>query len=138
MKQLKDYLHFYLGCKFLYKIDPHEWSKPMELTTAQLELSHRLKDDPECHYKLLLRPLSSMTEEEAKEYAGLFFVDCDLSLVKFYNLGHCIAIRYYDAFLHLPSQYEPKQFQYLLSKGFDLFGLIDEGLAIDVTDNRNV
>lgn len=60
--------------------------------------------------KLILRPLSDMTEEEMIE------VDVDVP--------------------NILSEYEklrPTAFSFLLSKGFDLFGLIDAGLAIDKT-----
>jgi len=51
----------------------------------------------------ILRPLSDMTEEEKIESGKLY--------------------------KHLSPNYE--QFRWLLSKSFDLFGLIDAGLAID-------
>lgn len=131
-------LALYLGCD----VNNGEWQL-IGITSTHEGLQCPLIKDKHRDYvcsvpfsdcKLRLRRLSSMTEEEAKEYAGTFFKDYDSSLTKFYNLGHSIAIRYYDAFLHLPGEYEPKQFQWLLSKCFDLFGLIEKGEAIDSTN----
>lgn len=56
-------------------------------------------------FKPILRPLASMTEAETKEYK--------------------------DLFLEHPDCYEKTR--WLLSKGFDLFNLIPEGLALDST-----
>lgn len=64
-------------------------------------------------FKLLLRPLSSMTEEERDHYHSLVAVrerTMDEIIVK-----------------------EAVGVQYLLSKHFDLFGLIEKGEAIDST-----
>lgn len=133
-------LALYLGCEFIwnqfpdvkYKMDgiyQSEVEPDKTIVSAQPNRQEFYHDE----IKLILRPLSSMTEEEGKEYAGLFFEDYNPELTKFYNFGHCISIRYYDAFLHLPDEYTPKQFLWLLSKGFDLFGLIEKGEAIDST-----
>src|SRR6185369_5064909 len=67
--------------------------------------------------KLILRPLSDMTEEEMK----------------------CIEITDKEFLIaNLESGNEPTltadHLRYLLSKGFDLFGLIDDGLAINKLD----
>ena len=60
-------------------------------------------------WKLILRPLSDMTEEEKNEYL---------------LIGTDSSTRF---------EHNARRTQYLLSKGFDLFGLIDAGLAIDKT-----
>lgn len=64
--------------------------------------------------KPILRPLSSMTEEERDE------------MEKTYNLYPVTAVHQH---LMCASQ-TAKTFQYLLSKHFDLFGLIEKGEAI--------
>lgn len=67
--------------------------------------------------KLLLRPLSSMTADELKE--------CNI------EMGQILLAQFpKDGGLKF---FAPKQFQHLLSKGFDLFSLIPEGKAIDST-----
>lgn len=63
--------------------------------------------------KPILRRLEDMTEEEAWEYS-------DAVGYRYNRAGHTDTI-----------QHEAAGTAYLLSKSFDLFGLIDSGLAID-------
>lgn len=84
--------------------------------------------------KLLLRPLADIQEEEAKEF--LLFV-CDNAQIDAVN-GN--GILYKENFLGVDlkthftfESYTPAQFQYLLSKGFDLFNWIEQGKALDKT-----
>lgn len=65
--------------------------------------------------KPILRKLESMTEEEAAELLNL----CD---------GEVFA--WTDQNDRKKFAYTAQGFHYLLSRGFDLFGLIDSGLAI--------
>lgn len=97
-KDIKDYLHLYLGCQVLIDGETlvtlvgFSHTYDIELYVNNQWLHHRF-----C--KLLLRPLSDMTDEEM------------------------------DEVWYGPSE----RTRYLLSKGFDLFGLIEAGLAIDAT-----
>ena len=68
--------------------------------------------------KPYLRPMSSMTEEEATEYA---------------NCGNIIAISPQNDYL-IPN---PKSINWLLENHFDFMGLIPKGLAIEVTKENN-
>jgi len=68
--------------------------------------------------KPYLRPMSSMTDEEATEYA---------------NCGSIIAISHQNDYL-IPN---PKSIQYLLENHFDFMGLIPKGVAIEVTESNN-
>lgn len=67
--------------------------------------------------KPLLRPLSSMTEEEMHECGNMVYDFSGTDLDQWQ-----------------PSDFEiglaPEQFHWLLKKGFDLFGLIDAGIAL--------
>lgn len=127
-KQLKDYLHLYIGCDVqtrfgitnfnYYTLDL--WSRG-----AYQEI------------RPILRPLSSITEEEAEK-------------ICFFNYGENYSWYIYGNepnphILHLLEGDEkytdriklyigtPEVWRYLLSKSFDLFGLIESGLAIDAT-----
>lgn len=64
----------------------------------------------------ILRPLSSMTEEEQEHLDSLNNID--RGTIKHYKNVGILEVR-------------PNEFLYLLSRGFDLFGLIDSGLAIE-------
>lgn len=65
--------------------------------------------------KLILRPISSMTEEEKLELYGMGFT-CN-------NGMQILHPTEWNAF-------KPTQFQWLLSKGFDIFGLKEKGLCL--------
>lgn len=69
-----------------------------------------------------LRRLSSMTEEEKEEYSSIVFKH------EFYN-GDEENILYYDDFDYL--------MDWLNKHHFDYRGLIDKGLAIEVTEDNN-
>lgn len=119
-KDIKDYLHLYLGCECMTEdgrrgrfsgFDVVEKNYSIVMITVRFSddpLDHDwtvLNDNEECdRIKLILRPLSDMTEDEKTEE---------------YKIGLDPGIE--------------EQFRWLLSKGFDLFGLIEAGLAIDKT-----
>jgi hypothetical protein len=106
MKEIKDYLHLYLGCEIINtNEDGTIWFKGiLTADTLNLILKGRLNMS-----KMLLRPLSSMTDKD-EEATGLNAA---------YEFAHYT--------------FTPSEFLYFLSHGFDLFGLIEAGLAIDVT-----
>jgi hypothetical protein len=147
MKDIKDYLHLYKGavmstpygeCKFVYYkdgIDEKQYN-PVVVDRGDNQFAFNLK---EC--KLQLRPLTveSMSHEEAVECIKTF--DSGVSD----NPEFKIIGKEDGDFIYVEVGYEeteccwtPKTnwlnaeiFQYLLSKGFDLFGLIESGLAIE-------
>lgn len=129
-KELKDYLHLYLECEcmagqqkgVLTEIRPTFVEHECVLSyTIDDEESGFYGEDTEEDYtytdiKPILRPLSDMTEDEKQEYDRLSGVVYYLSN-KFHDQVATDA--------HIT--------QWLLSKRFDLFRLIDEGLALDAT-----
>lgn len=161
-KQLKDYLHLYLGCDVKCGI----------ITIAKLTAD--LTDNEHIslwsvlanpNYKLILRPLSGMTEDEFIEAINLTAPDSveikpdaeDYDLELFYNDGgnmvdedvaiganvSCIcyegqivfrkdgSIHCFDEDGKRENIYNmPKVYMYLLSKSFDLFGLINANLVM--------
>jgi hypothetical protein len=123
---IKDYLHLYLGCRVrieedevatgiligLVERDGYNTEHPCRVKIER-KGKHSLYycfDYPEI--KPILRPLSSMTEDEKKELDAIEKNGSSYPTVA-YALAPCFA--------------------WLLSKHFDLFGLIDAGLAIDKT-----
>lgn len=129
-KELKDYLHLYLGCPFIYGEGPKIWDgwSGFEKTDT-----YYYTDEEQNHIKLgghhfqvakikpILRPLSDMTDEELQECGNMvydFSDDPELNNHKWQDFEIGLA---------------PEQFHWLLSKHFDLFGLIEAGLAIDST-----
>jgi hypothetical protein len=125
-KQLKDYLHLYLqvfdrillieksNYYFVHNLFIHKGGT--RVLDARI-LTELLTHGDGLEYKLLLRPLPDMTEEEKTE---LYYLD-DHAL---HELGDGTGYAL------------PYVFTWCLSKGFDLFGLIESGLAIDKTKNK--
>lgn len=107
--------------------------------------------------KPILRPLSDMKIEEMKELLTLRYhpnEDIFLSQIDEYkfhtdepkrHIKHGQGVGYstfrngshYSSGTLSYSSLNPYQFQYLLSKSFDLFGLIESGQAIDKTTLTN-
>lgn len=108
----------YLGCKCQYRIDDTTFDEALiavnlsgyAWTTEPDGEPVEIKD-----IKLVLRRLSSMSEDEGDyiEVPGYYKKE----FVKAHNQRE--------------AAFTPDQFQYLLSRGFDLFGLIDAGLAVE-------
>lgn len=132
---IKDYLHLYLGCQVDWKKFPDNESYSRNyrdlgtlacisihgdvvIETKDSQFHRKLKD-----VKLVLRPLSDMTKEEANFLDAMAKAQKD-GQVKPANCEFVTGIRTTSA----------EALRVLLSKGFDLFNLIPEGLAIDKAD----
>lgn len=170
MKNLKDYIHLYIGCEVACYSDKLRASKELEryATLDGVVYESWRKSPPikvSCipegfknryHYsydvdeiKLLLRPLSDMTEEEKVEFIHLKFRSIMGNIDRTFvtkihptESPNIISFSFYKSVgcgaeagsrTYYINQSDPEQFQYLLSRGFDLFGLIEAGLAIDKT-----
>lgn len=117
MKNIKDYLHLYLGCDFEWTngIVTHQY-KLMASWITMIEANDWWGD-----VKPILRPLSDMTEEEAYE------VDSEYGSVSGQHLSQALINNDLRYVKKLADGFELTR--YLLSKHFDLFGLIEAGLA---------
>lgn len=110
---IKDYLHLYLGAKS----HCYRFETAIDYNTIDTQVLHDLYTTYYLDAKPILRRLSDMTEEEKLKLYGMGFTHN----VKGLQIEH-------------PKKwptFKPIQFQYLLSIGIDLFGLIDAELAID-------
>lgn len=112
MKDIKDYLHFYLGCEIY--ADGFQVRKLTPLVL--MEYSEHYYP-----YKPILRQLSDMTEEELQECGNLVYDFSDD------DSGMDLNNHRPDDFLLTTSE----QFHWLIQRYFDVFDLIKEGLAID-------
>jgi hypothetical protein len=118
-KELKDYLHYHIGCHGISVSNPK-----LDLTItptfyADLML---LKYDQINDLKLVLRPFDDMTEEEYSDFQNISFSE-DTKRWEYDE----------KAKMSIGEPTEFNRFAFLLSKHFDLFGLIEAGLAIDKT-----
>lgn len=128
-KKIQDYLHLYLGCECRMTKSSYHAVHELHLSvktsftlTAKL-LHYFIAPTTMAVIKPLLRPLSDMTEEELQECGNLVYdFSDDQSGLDLNN--H----RWEDFYLTTS-----EQFHWLLSRHFDLFGLIESGLAIDKT-----
>lgn len=124
VKNIKDYLHLYLGCEVQYveyyntvikngilvemPIGGTEWGVVNEQGDREYSFEQEIKP--------ILRPLSDMTEDENKETSKLYFDFMEKQRP---------STRDITMMAHMTT--------WFLSKYFDLFGLIESGLAIDKT-----
>lgn len=146
-KKITDYLHLYLGCEVewwngsgVYVLDPYY-------------LSEIAEDDLWEKTKPILRPLSDMTEEEMKELWKIVFNRTfppsgriESSYLQDKRNPRWILMSgverlgiqlngdiWADSDLHNWPMNPHLNTLYMLKKHFDLFGLIEAGLAIDKT-----
>lgn len=137
-KDIKDYLHLYMGCECIansgtsrnrFKLDPFS--------------INYYKDVLGIVYPIL-RPLSSMDISEAKMMLLQveFFTDHQVNVLEVsdnsfigivYEIQYNDVGRFWKKQQSLTRNLEPAHIKFMLSKGFDLFNLIPEGLAIDST-----
>lgn len=133
-KKIEDYLHLYLGCEVESNITwsseliPIREANPEDLILIYdtLERQEKYPNDYDGDWhkycKPILRPMSSLTDEESLE--------CGKGVLDFYPTKKANDE---NGGLWSSTLYHPSQILWLLSKHFDLFGLIESGLAISKT-----
>jgi hypothetical protein len=155
MKDIKDYLHLYLFSKCVVteiseKFKAHcGYTIGNETILGPILLTCVL--DEALQVKLLLRPLSDMTEEEAAFIGELVYSKPDSVKWRVEHKGNYLNIYRKHYFKSITIDYasgdidfydegeldtslqQTEIFRYLLSMDFDLFGLIEAGLTIDKT-----
>ena len=133
MKDIKDYLHLYLGCEVHDFVNDKVGRLFRVSTNGVCKVLHSVQWSLHPHeFKLILRPLSVMTEEEAVFIKRVLRDNHGIDTIKTvlqngWHLGHISA--------NASQMFEITR--YLLSKSFDLFRLIEAGLAIDATKQPN-
>jgi hypothetical protein len=154
-KNIKDYLHLYIGCEIDTTI-PGDYIHPYgSITLTELRPDNidqivrhiqykegyqrdGFTDYDWVEFKLILRPLSDMTEDEAEQFIALRFPERRMIDATVEKYGVCFFDKTQKKAKHIhfeniPIELNATTFIWLLSHGFDLFGLIDAGLAIDKT-----
>lgn len=162
-KEIEDYLHLYVGQHMVVIGSMEGFEEPLPVGTL-VRLNCVNKGDIQLYmndgdaenwnigvehgngmyahwfnntdFKLVLRPLSDMTEEELGEWAKIAGADFDEKELKRQHKAFVTLVEQkgINAFEVGKGEFHlvPKMFVFLLSKGFDLFGLIDAGIAIDI------
>jgi hypothetical protein len=143
MKTLPEYIHLYIGCELRA---PHP--QDLGITKGYLTGIHgeygpevqfivdgNSEEEPDYpgieNIKLVLRKLTSILDEESVEAAevlgGASHLSRDSQIHQVKELMRTI----YHKQTNIPGYRWMELTRYLLSKGFDIFNLIDENLAID-------
>lgn len=155
MKELKDYIHLYVGCAVLAKHPGHEEAAYWISGTLtglhgeygpeiQFTDGYHAEESPEYpgieNMKLILRPISSITEAELREYWN-WMPSKEVTKWTVEQFGITVAYKYPDfitegekmhseRFFAFKDHRYPDQFMFLLKNGFDIFDLKEAGLAI--------
>lgn len=123
--ELKDIMHFYIGCEVEIEIYGKLRNCLLDGINKDYYFLIIPGDKAATSYfkgkysiKPILRPLSDMTDKEAADI---------------FNMDDWLFINQKKGITHLDFALPPQTFIYLLKQGFDLFGLIESGQAIDAT-----
>lgn len=152
-KDIRQYLHYYIGQPYRYRYfdwEFHQWTVWTKLTLDRLKALDDLSIDG---IELALRKLEDMTEEEKKalfqevslislsDYDFEYGEDEDSWFVNAIGAWGVVqdSIQWKQGVLWAqnndksfsPINPQSDVFHYLLSKGFDLFNLIEFGIAVD-------
>lgn len=166
MKELKTYAHLYIGqiMRYVGNGKPFRGTKIDEPLTVENYNLMLFSNDR----KLVLRPLSELTEDEAIEIAEIMYGQPDSIKWRMEDKGDYFNVyrKHYGRSFTIDKasgdidRYEKTDFvneagdlseaseleitlnhhiitAYMLSRGFDLFGLIDSGLAVSKTETKN-
>lgn len=125
-KKIENYLHLYVWqkCVVRYKLDKEE----VEKTLTPVHLHEFLNECAVC--KPILRPFSDMEDYERTVVYDLEMRDEEID---YSRKVQCVKIWYSRTSFFMLNKWNQETFRYLLSRGFDIFGLIESGLAIDKT-----
>jgi hypothetical protein len=133
--KLQDYLHLYIGCEGIAEtIAKFKTRLVISNHTNDMRDGVDLEDAIQYNFKPILRPLSDMTEEEFREIFNPIQPK-DVADEDFKDAMQNLIENGIDAFDFdgMSAQTVFELTRKLLSKHFDLFGLIEAGLAIDKT-----
>lgn len=157
-KQLSDYVHLYLGCELFGKRDDERNQRGFltGVTNGGTECEIQFLEEDGINVseipawndladvKLILRPLYDMTKEEAIEYAQFYCgkpIRTDATVTIKERENNMVNVTIEGTLTGSKLSLFPggalgdkaEAIRFLLSKGFDLFGLIKENLVHDKT-----
>lgn len=135
MKEIKDYLHLYLGCdaiityvrdaEFEKTLDPRHWAAVGNEIVMDASMLFYLTEGW-INVKPILRPLSDMTEEEIIEMHDHFYPD-----YQHYSNEHKLDFMALDT---CEKKYTPELMVWFLKLGVDIFQLHEQGLCLYKSD----
>ncbi len=111
-----------LCARLSYGFVIHRYSDNVDITVDSVDsFGHFLEFSEDEKFKPYLRPMSSMTEEEVKEFTELIFISDTTS---YGYLKECI----------LYAQYSSKAIDWLNAHHFDYHGLLEKELALEALE----
>lgn len=138
MTDIKEILHYYIDqpCEVVTNEGQEFIWNLTYLLLGHLDQPRTFSTDVNT-IKPILRSLYDMTNEEAIETARLIYEYEDFTKIETRRNSHGHLLvefgtqsrKVYNA--TMDCMYNPDQFRYLIKKGFDIFELIHEGLALD-------
>lgn len=151
MKDIKSYIHLYIGCRA--KTTGGKYGKIVSASVDGTAIIVYDNEDPRgfvisiAALKLILRPLSEMSDAEAVDLCEIVTDQSrhgDIELMGAITDRHIWYIdgsrdqgdgfdEVRDLYVYF-DEMKPEQIRYCLSKGFDLFGLKEAGLAVYETE----
>lgn len=159
-KQLKDYIQYHIGCRCFtysgygilkeYNQDGH-WFVKLDnggATVGNINDTHTPCDNkeafpkgypPKTIIKPILRQLEDITKEEMREIVLMnYMIHNTLQDVAYFENSIMFGTTGFTGGGKIKlDKLSPKLFHYLLKQGFDLFGLLDAGLAVDEKELKN-
>lgn len=139
-KKLQDYIHFYIGqpCVNSWFAETHDMYDNGWILAGVDKIStkpYKLENSDDFSWsqevKPLLRPLSAVTDEEAQEAAEILGGASHISKEGQIRQFKELIERIYNMQTNIPGMRWIRLTVFLLSRGFDLFDLIESGLALD-------
>jgi len=119
---IESYLHFYIGQKAFLNYN----------TKKAYRINGRIIDHAEDYIGIqpILRSLKSMTDSE-KHYLSTKIINTHIKIRSYQYAIDILGFGF--RYLKKPEELElhPQEILYLTKQGFDLFGLIPAGLAVD-------
>ena len=143
MKKLKDYLHFYLQSEIKVLITKcsytmvHEHNYSNGDTRQISTTTYKWFQLDNCLLKPILRPLEKIERNEVIHFFKLKGIECSSGVFRTGVDGWFLQMEYNNANKELQNDWQDirfmnaLQFAYLTKQGFDVFGLIDCGLALN-------
>jgi hypothetical protein len=133
--KLEDYIHYYIGCNMMYSSHHEPQTETYKLTYDTIQGAIEFLDRP------ILRKIEDITDEEIRElinyekwesiYDGVKYTKTksgiDIDYVIDAGDGGGYSQSHHVSFILLT----PQQVVFFTKKGFDMFNLINAGLAID-------
>lgn len=117
--RIEDYRSNYVGREFDEVIGLHQWDKSRSLWSVLTDGGAKPSIEK---VKLVLRPLSELTREELEEAGFNSYIDC----LTYGNKGVEWTLKApYDMVV------------YLISKHYDIYGLIEQGYALNINELKN-